>query len=280
MKKNILIPIDFSENSWNAISYALSFFENVNCNFHLLHVVNSERLMRVNIPLYEPEEIVVRKTSQKNKEQMNSFLKRIKKITHNKNHLFFTTIEYGLFIDVVRKQVIDRNINYIVMGTKGASGLKEKIIGTNTGDVITKVKCSLLVIPEKASYTRINEIAFPTDYNIYYKNKVLSTITEILTLTKSSLRVLHVSKKEQDLTDLQKNNKYFLEDVLQNQKYSFHFLSNVDLETAVQCFVESRDIDMITMVAKNLNFFQRILFQPTVEKISYHISIPFLVLHE
>ena len=39
-------------------------------------------------------------------------------------------------------------------------------------------------------------------------------------------------------------------------------------------------IDFIAMVAKNINFYQRILFKPQVEKISYHINIPFLILHE
>ena len=36
--KNILLPTDFSENSWNAIIYALHFFEKSICNFYLLHV--------------------------------------------------------------------------------------------------------------------------------------------------------------------------------------------------------------------------------------------------
>ena len=36
--KNILIPTDFSENSWNAIEYALHFFSKSSCNFYLLHV--------------------------------------------------------------------------------------------------------------------------------------------------------------------------------------------------------------------------------------------------
>ncbi|WP_245726521.1 hypothetical protein [Pricia antarctica] len=63
-------------------------------------------------------------------------------------------------------------------------------------------------------------------------------------------------------------------------EHGFHSLTGTKLETAVQAFTESRDIDMIAMVAKNLNFFQRILFRPEVEKISYHTKVPFLVLHE
>lgn len=44
--------------------------------------------------------------------------------------------------------------------------------------------------------------------------------------------------------------------------------------------VKNKNIELIVMVAKNLNFLQRILFRPTVEKISYRTKIPFLVLHE
>ena len=36
--KNILIPTDFSENSWNAVKYALEFFKDTECDFYLLHV--------------------------------------------------------------------------------------------------------------------------------------------------------------------------------------------------------------------------------------------------
>ncbi|MBQ4819659.1 universal stress protein [Aquimarina sp. MMG016] len=278
--KNILIPTDFSENSWNAIVYALSFFKKVKCNFYLLHVSPYQEVIGSN-SFYGSKDHVLERITHSDKEQMQLLLKRIQKLPLNTKHRFFTINEYIFFVDSIRKQVEEKNIDFIVMGTKGASGLKEKTIGSNTGDVITKVKCPVLVIPEKAKYSKLNEIAFPTDYNIFYKNRVLNTITEILTMNHSALRILHISKKEQELTDSQKKNKDFLDDYLEDSvEHSFHFLSNPSIEQAIQCFVESRDIDMITMIAKNLNFFQRILFHPTIEKISYHISVPFLVLHE
>ncbi|MHA7059850.1 universal stress protein [Aquimarina sp. M1] len=278
--KNILIPTDFSENSWNATTYALQFFKKVKCNFHFLHVSPYREVIGSD-SFFESKDQVVEKVARSDKEQMQLLLKRIQQLSLNTKHHFFTISEHIFFVDTIRKQVEEKSIDFIVMGTKGASGLKEKTIGSHTGDVITKVKCPVLVIPEKATYGKINEIAFPTDYNIFYKNKVLDTIAEVLTLHQAELRVLHIAKKEQELTDLQRQHKDFLSYYLREiAEHSFHFVSNTNLEQAVQCFVESRNIDIITMVAKNLNFFQRILFHPTVEKISYHISIPFLVLHE
>ncbi len=278
--KNILIPTDFSENSWNAILYALSFLKKTKCNFYLLHVSHIDEMIGGS-SFYDSKDAVLEKITHSGKEQMKMLLKKIEKLPLNTKHRFFTINEYIFFVDAIRKQIEEKHIDFIVMGTKGASGLKEKTIGSNTGDVITKVKCPVLVIPEKATYVAPKEIAFPTDYNIYYRSRVLDTITNILTKNDTALRVLHIAKKDQELTDLQKKNKDYLNDYLQDDiEHSFHFLSNPNIEEAVQCFVESRDIDMIMMIAKNLNFFQRILFHPTVEKISYHTDIPFLVLHE
>ena len=166
------------------------------------------------------------------------------------------------------------------MGTKGATGLREHIVGSNTGDVITKVKCTTLIISEESSYKDIEEIAFPTDYALDYNVQVLQPVLDILSKLKASLRILHIDKKGSKLNIDQEANKDLLQDVFESNEYSFHLLTNKKVEDAVQCFVESRDIDMIVMIAKNLNYFQQILFHSRVEKISYHTSIPFLVLHE
>ena len=166
------------------------------------------------------------------------------------------------------------------MGTKGASGLKKLIVGSNTADVIKKVQCSTLVVPENASYTAIKEVAFPTDFLASFSYRMLDNISQILEQSLGSLRIIHVKKKEEELNHEQKENKELLEEFFSDHPVSFHYLTNNKLEDAIQCFVESRNIDLIVMVAKHLNYFQQILFHTKVENISYHTDIPFLVLHE
>ena len=166
------------------------------------------------------------------------------------------------------------------MGTKGASGLSEVIVGSNTGDLITQVKCPVLIVPEKAVFSIPKEIAFPTDYNIFYQPNILKSISDFVKMYDSSIRILHITKKDEKLTEFQLENKDFLNDFFLDEKHSFHRVTSKKIENGVQCFVESRNINLIIMIAKNLNLFQRILFKPTVEEISYHIEIPFLVLHE
>ncbi|MEH6769109.1 universal stress protein [Maribacter arcticus] len=58
---------------------------------------------------------------------------------------------YGFFTDYIKQEVIDKNIDLIIMGTKGASGIKAVSLGSNTGNVITKVPCAVLAVPENAN---------------------------------------------------------------------------------------------------------------------------------
>ncbi|RZS99685.1 universal stress protein [Aquimarina brevivitae] len=276
--KKVLIPTDFSQNSWNAISYGLSFLKEKECTFYLLHVeTHNPYVFEDNVYNAAP---TLAKSSSKVKENMKVLLDKIKKQYPNLKHQFETVFESLFFVDSIRKQISEKEIDLIVMGTKGASGIKEMTIGTNTGDVITKVKCPVLVVPENARYTPVKRIALPTDYNIYYKSKIVETVKEFISFNKATLKILHVAKKEKELTECQQKNKSYLHESLDDTAHGFYFLSNENIEQAVQSFVDSYDIDLITMVAKNLNFFQRILFRPLVEKISYHTEIPFLILHE
>ena len=279
--KKILLPTDFSENSWNAIKYALSFFADTSCNFYLLHVNRLSYLATGDTPYVPTQSEIENLYVKPAKKRLKELLKQIStELPKNKHHKFFALTDYNFFIESVRKYVEEKNFDIIVMGTKGASGLKEHLVGSNTGDVITKVKCTTLVVPEKADYKAIKEIAFPTDFNLAYDIRTLQPISDILENKESSLRVLHIRENGEKINTEQQQNKEILEDFFEGFDYSFHFLTNKKIEDAIQCFIESRDLDMMVMVAKNLNYFQRIFFNSKVEKISYHTNIPFLVLHE
>ncbi|ARV07111.1 universal stress protein [Polaribacter sp. SA4-10] len=279
--KTILLPTDFSDNSWNAIEYAINFFKDSNCNFYLLHVNKLSNIVTNDYPYIPTQDIIEDVYIKPAKTELKKILKKIAtKFPNNKKHKFYTLTDYNFFIDSLRKHIEEKKVDMIVMGTKGASGLSKYIIGSNTGDVITKVKCTTLVVPENAKFKKIEEVAFPTDFSLTNDLQLLHPIAEILEENDSSLRIVNISKRSAKLNIEQQKNKELLEDYFFNYKHSFHFLTNKKVEAAIQCFVESRDIDIITMVAKNLNYFQQILFHTKVEEISYHTDVPFLVLHE
>ena len=279
--KNILVPTDFSENAENAFKYVQHLYKPFQCNFFLTHIDGQLNVQNGSFaPINKGNRT---KTVKPAKEILSNLLTKTKRGNTNKDHCFYAIYEHGFFIESIKRQLEEREIDLIVMGTKGVSGPKEKVVGSNTGDVITKVQHNTLVVPNDVTLSKPREIAFPTDYNIFYSHDILSAITEMLELNKAGLRIVNVSRKGAVLSHEQKGNKAYLLDFMEEShpnNYSFHTFTNKKVKLAIQGFVEKRDVEMIIMVAKNLNFIQQLLFDSIVEKISFHSKVPFYVIHD
>ena len=278
--KNILIPTDFSDNAWNALLYGISFFKKTHCTFHIVHINSVNTSASGETAMFLSPEILEETLLVESKEKLNELMGKIERLPLNVKHEFNTLALYGFLTDHIKSQVKEKQIDLIIMGTKGSTGLKSVSIGSNTGDVITKVPCTVLAVPEKATYHSIKEIGFPSDFQLKYNLKILETLKDILLLKKSALRLLYISLKNEKMSTIQEKNKALLFEYYKDIECTFHLVTGKKIDESIQCFTESRNLDLLVMVAKNLNFLERILFRPTVEKISYHTQVPFLVIHE
>lgn len=273
--KNILIPTDFSENSKNAILYAMDFLKDCPVHFYILHVA-LEQSRKKNYLVSSESGMESVSPSHLLEEEVNSF----RLLSKNPEHNFSSLEMKSSLVEAIRHQVSELEIDLLVMGTKGNSGLEKDEMGSNTYDVITKVKCPILVVPELARVKEENTFGFITDYTNIYRNKVIKTLSDALLLQNAPLRVLHLRSRNHKLTPSQIDNKGFLHYFFRDVKHTFHFLENENIETGLQEFVDDWDITMIALAAKNLNFIQRLMLRPSFEAITYHAEIPFLVLHE
>jgi hypothetical protein len=79
----------------------------------------------------------------------------------------------------------------------------------------------------------------------------------------------------------QESNQKSLSKNLIEINHDFHVLTNTNFESALNCFTQSRgNVDMIAIVARHHNIFERLFFRPIVEKLSFHTNIPLLILHK
>lgn len=275
----ILIPTDFSANAWNAVEYTMSCFERVPVHLQLLHITHNLEVAS-NVNLHAQGLSLKPAVVNEPESELEHLKGKIETLFPRGTYTIEHSVHNSFFVEGIKKAVWGHEIDLIVMGTKGASGLKEKTIGSHTGAVITRVKCPVLVVPENAEFVKPENIVLPSDYNITYKQRVLETLLNFAALHDASIKVLRVATGEYALNAEQERNRDFLIDALQSVNHSFHWIKNPKLEEGLQSFIDIMGIQVIAMVAKNLNFFQRLLFKPIAARISYHTEIPFLVLHE
>ncbi|GGG29508.1 universal stress protein [Dokdonia pacifica] len=272
--KNILIPVDFSEISWNAIRCVQSFFKNIAVTFHVIHI---------DIPSNDLEEntgeLVLHKNiaSHYQLEEWTQLLDKKK----SKHHTISSIEKTGSFIRSLKETVHQKNIDLIVMGTEQANVLKDTTIGSYTREVITRIQCPTIIVPQDVPCPKLKQVALVTDFNFQHNSKALETISQIITIADAHLTILNLVKQEGYTDTNQKENKSFLKSAFSDLEHSFHFVVNQTMDEALQFFINVHEVDLVILFAKNMNFSEHLLFSPSTDtSINYHKRTPFLIVHE
>ncbi|ULC57904.1 universal stress protein [Flaviramulus sp. BrNp1-15] len=276
MRRKILLPTDFSDNSWSAVVYALKLFKDEFCTFYFINstTIKVSTLSNLSNKLLKAmEEDAMRELLE---------LKELAETSDaNSNHDFQIILSSEELKTAVKKAVNEWEIDMVIMGTKGATGAKEFFFGSNTIRIIKSLKlCPVLIIPEEYDFVTPTQIAFPTDYNRFYSNKELKPLKELTDLYDSKIRIMHINTEE-ELNDIQEYNLEALKSYLSDYEYTLHWMPDyANKTTEINDFIEELEIDLLAMVNYKHSFIEKIINEPVIKKIGFHPNVPFLVIPE
>ncbi|KAA1247386.1 universal stress protein [Aquimarina sp. RZ0] len=282
--KKILLPTDFSGNSWNAIEYAVALFKNSVCTFFLLNAyseIEYESVHISDIPSERATENTIRVAAIKNLEHIKT---TVEKIHPNPKHSFEIVAGLGLLTDVTQEIVKREKIDLVIMGTKGATGAKEVFLGSNTVRMINRIKnCPVLGVPESFTFgLKPLEIIFATDFNHFYSREELVPLLDIATSFHAIVRIVYVQKDTDVLTEEQKFNLEMLQTYLKGIKNYQHTLVNStnSIAESLTTFAENMGVHLIAMLYYKHGFIEKLTREPVINTVSFHTRIPFLILPE
>ena len=279
MDKRILIPTDFSKNALNATRYALDLYAKLNCEFYFLNVFRPDSYTTNSLLIPEPGSALYEASKLESEEGFIKLMDMLELHHDNPKHTYHTISTFNFLSEAMKQTIANNDIDLLVMGTKGASGGRGVIFGSNTVNTMEKVTaCPVLAVPEEVRFSPLKEIVFPTNYKSAFKRSEMKCLIEIAKMHEASIRFLYVNKKP-ELTETQEYNKQLLDDILETEKHSFHSLSKKNIAESLTTFVESRDSDMIAFINHKHFFFGSVFSKPLVKEIGYDATVPILALH-
>ncbi|MBO3115967.1 universal stress protein [Winogradskyella sp. DF17] len=275
--KNILIPTDFSDNATNAIRYALEFFKHDVTEFYFLHTYEEEVYKNHDLLEEEDFEEVVEIAKNQSQLKLELLLEEVKAIAPHDRFKYHIISAYNSLIDEVDKLVIGKNMDLIVMGTKGESKGKSYVFGSNTLQVLKYVSCPVLVIPEFYGYKQPKHVLFPTNYLIPFRRRELKLLSTILSPFRSVVDMLYISKSKK-LSKRQIDNKDFLRSELVNLQVNYETIDSKNVSKAISDYIKTHNVDFLVMANTRHSFLEDMLFRSKVDDICLHTDIPFLAL--
>lgn len=272
MTNKIIVPTDFSECAINATKYAVALAKKINGSLVLLHTLN--------VPVTHGEigatSLIGELTNGIEGDVEDSFADLLKEVPELKQVPYSKVVRHSFVTDAVHHTAKNEDADLVVMGTKGAHGFEEMIMGSNTYSVIRDIDIPVLAVPKNVVFKSIQGVVFASDY----KNTNSEKLQPLLNFAKwfgSEVHVLHVASVKQinhdELEEAKKFQRFF-----KNVRHHFHFIQNEDLETSIETYVKAHKINMISLMPRKHSLFDQIFGKTHSRKIILHTEVPLLAL--
>lgn len=275
--KAILLPTDFSSNSLNAIEYAVAMFQDQPCNFYLLNVQKASSFISDDMLVVDSSATIYKTLVDAAKKSIENIITTQQQKNPNKKHHFFSIVDYDNFVDAINQAVEKYQIDLIVMGTKGATGLDRILFGSNTVHVINRCKTPILAIPKNCRYEGLRKVAFTANHIALYNSETLLAMKSILKKHDANLTILHLADKH-SIASKQSINLAFFDEHFSDARHEYIDAEDKDIVSAITEYMYMNNFKMLGMVKKQHSFFERLLKTYPEEQIAYNFNFPFLVM--
>jgi len=274
--KNIIVPTDFSIPADNATHYAVDLARVFGSSIILYHTF---------IP-FESSFYSYNLRKMENLETENNLQIRLTKIRDrilktNQNIDVSVHVDRGSGSTRLIKFCRDKKADLIVMGTTGASGFKEVLIGSFTSDTITKAICPILAIPGKYKFRFPKKITFATNY----LNKDIQSFKYLLNWNqpfKAKINILHIDKWEinpalEEAMFLKYKRKIEME--FKDIPFYFQHVEGEDIPKAISHITLNDKTDVLVISpVRRTGFWTKLFYKSTTKTSMHHIRIPILAI--
>ena len=220
-KKNVmLVPIDFSEISLNALEHAALTAKHFDNDLILLTIVEEYLLTSLfSFGNNEEKETLAREKT------IPELAKLAAQITEKYGVHCKTEVRIGRIYKTVIETAEEFGCDCIIMGTHGASGFT-RILGSNAGKVINYSTVPVIVVKSGKINNAYKNIIFPVDLSIESKQKVKMAIH----LGKSYHSIIHIIYNK--VSDEFLNNKMVA---------NLHQIENIFVENGIEYTIKEVD---------------------------------------
>jgi nucleotide-binding universal stress UspA family protein len=276
----LLIPTDFSDNALKAVEYVTEIAKISETTIYLLNVIE---------PITDSIRQPYPRLEKLEKEILDNRIGELKAlhksiIQQYPNIKIETEVLKGTVIPTVIDFAESNQVDLIVMGTKGATGLQEIFMGSVSAGTIGRSKIPVLTVPNDYIFKVPDGILFATNH-FEEDTKLLNKIVEIANLFSASIHVAVFVDTDTAIAADYIQNRRSLTNYLDFLKMSFpdvtfkaELLEGGVFEEIIEKYNTKNEVDIIAMITYPKSFWERLMNKSVTKKMAFHSKIPVLAI--
>ena len=273
-RKRIILPTDFSKNARNAIKYAVDVFKDEDVEYYLLnvyrepHATSSSLVSIVDILQKSSEESLQREE------------KKIRDLFPSMKLELSTVSRYGDTTMQINKLTQENKVDYIVMGTKGATGLKEVLLGSVTADVIQGVKVPLLAVPDRCAFSGFERIGFAADLKEIKSKENLLPMLDLARDFGSRVEIVTVQREVEYASEAEAMVGLDIHEMLRGIDHQFVRRESDEVISGIEGYMRETTPDIMVLIPRKTSLWDRLFKISVTKKVALHAETPLLILQD
>jgi len=270
--KNILVPIDFSEHSNYAVEVAMDLAKKNGATILLLHCVELPQRFVTETTSVLPEELFFMKEASFN-------IKKVSETLSSQGVTVETLVETATLTNAVRILLEKESIDFIVMGSTGASGSKELFLGSNAEKIVRTSPIPVLVIKDKTDISKVKKMVFACDFSQRYV-KAFEKAIAFANILGAKIDFVYINtpyhfNSSREIKTLIDN---FSKEHGEILTHSIHMYSDFSIEEGIIHFAEDNQGDLICMFPTKQSTLMHLFNGSISEDIVNHSEKPVLTI--
>ena len=260
----VLVPIDFSDSSKKALEYALDIGKQISIDVHMLYVTSPPSKMGTKL-VHKIQEVAKEEDRDVVNHKTGEFLKGLEIGDYLHKEIM---IRYGDVSKQIVNVSLQEDFDLIVMGTKGASWLKETFIGSNTFSTLKISLIPIIVVPRSFSHDPENHKAcialkFEKLYSdscakLIDKTKELGYIPDIMTVVGRKSESIEMEVKHENIA------------------YPIEIYNSTKPREVISDYINKNNIGLLALHFNAYSFFKELTYHSVSTEFTFRSPIPIL----
>lgn len=185
----------------------------------------------------------------------------------------------GFAGDVVPQQAQDLGAGLIVMGTQGATGAKEILLGSITSTLVHQTQLPVLAVPAQAQAGRFSRVAFAVNWEDEVEDSLTWLLPLVLQLG-ARFELVHVLGEGETTDFLNAENLLrAFPSLSQLNDWELVTVRAASVTHGLNRYIEEAHPDLLVMTTHDRGFIRRIFSPSLTERMVNHAKVPVMALH-
>lgn len=277
--QTILVPTNFSPNSYNAARYAIALAADIKASTIILYHAFQPYVSddpELGLPIqFELEEF-----KQLSEEGLIKQQQLLQAETTGSIEVKYDS-DYNTINNGIEEACKKYSADLIVIGINGAeSKLEETIIGSTAIDVAKHSEVPLIIVPSNGTYNGLKKVLLALDFKKVADTTPVAAIKKLLETTNAKLDVLHVEAEANNNKPTVENVQDVFDTLFSDYNPQYHFIQGENFAETINSFAAENNTDLVIVIPKKHGLFDGIFKQSHTKALAFHSHVPIMTIHE